>query len=136
MSSEPDSSSCYFRQLDWRSAAASWSAWRGPRSGSVFLIEEVLALNPHSCQRGPSFQMNNSNAMELISSRTIPALDAESLLLCYAKEALFRDKKGFLLYLSKEVPAASTEERLVRLATREALVWLNEAPQDQGSFWS
>lgn len=80
--------------------------------------------------------MNNSNAMELISSRTIPALDAESLLPCHAKEALFRDKQGFLLYLSKEVPSASMEERLVRLATREALVWLNEAPQDQGSFWS
>ncbi|UPK38155.1 hypothetical protein IVB18_13300 [Bradyrhizobium sp. 186] len=73
--------------------------------------------------------------MELICLRTIPAIDTESLLPCEAKEALFRDPHGFLLYLSKEVSSAPTEERLVRLATREALVWLNEAPHDQGSFW-
>ncbi len=73
--------------------------------------------------------------MELICSRTIPILDAESLQPCEGREALFRDGHGFLLYLSKESPSASAEERLLRLATREALVWLNEEPQDQGSFW-
>jgi hypothetical protein len=73
--------------------------------------------------------------MELICSRTIPALDAESLLPCEAREALFRDRNGFLLYLTKEVSTAPSEERLLRLETREALVWLNERPQDHGSFW-
>jgi hypothetical protein len=73
--------------------------------------------------------------MELIYSRTVPAIDAESLLPCEAKEVLFRDRYGFLLYLTKEVSLAPLEERLFRLGTREALVWLNEAPQEQGSFW-
>jgi hypothetical protein len=73
--------------------------------------------------------------MELICLRTIPAIDIESLLPCEAKEALFRDQRGFFLYLSKEGSSAPVEERVVRLAAREALVWLNEAPQDQVSFW-
>lgn len=80
--------------------------------------------------------MIRSSTMELISLRTIPALDAESLLPCDATEALFRDAHGFVLYLTKEMPSAAVEERLVRLVTREAVVWLNESPQDQGSFWS
>jgi hypothetical protein len=73
--------------------------------------------------------------MELIFSRTIPAIDAESLLPCEAKEALFRDRHGFLLYLTKQVSSAAIEERLLRLGTREALVWLNEEQQQLGSFW-
>jgi hypothetical protein len=73
--------------------------------------------------------------MELILSRTIPAIDAESLMPCEAREALFRDRHGFVLYLTKEVPSVAIEERLLRLGTREALVWLNEEPQQQGSFW-
>jgi hypothetical protein len=73
--------------------------------------------------------------MELICSRTIPAIDTESLLPCEAREALFRDRHGFLLYLTKEVSSAPIEERLLRLGARDALVWLNEGPQEQGSFW-
>lgn len=74
--------------------------------------------------------------MELISSRTIPAIDADTLLPSEAREALFRDRHGFLLYLTKKASTASIEERLLRLEAREALVWLNEGPQDQGSFWA
>jgi hypothetical protein len=73
--------------------------------------------------------------MELICSRTIPAIDADSLLPCEAKEVLLRDQQGFLLYLTKEASFAPIEERLLRLGTREAIVWLNEEPQEQGSFW-
>jgi len=90
-----------------------------------------MAARPH-----PDNQIQpQTGSMELICSRTIPAIDAESLQPCEAKEALFRDRHGFLLYLNKQVASAPVEERLLRLETREALVWLNEAPQEQGSFW-
>jgi len=39
------------------------------------------------------------------------------------------------LYLSDGEPWFATEERIIFLGPREALIWLNESPQDQGSFW-
>jgi hypothetical protein len=76
------------------------------------------------------------NEMQLISSRTIASLDAHSLAPTEAKEALFRIDDGFLLYLSDGTTADGREERVVKLGLREALVWLNEEPQDAGSFWT
>jgi len=73
--------------------------------------------------------------MQLICSRTIASLDAQSLAPTEAREALFRVDDGFLLYLSDGATAES-EERVVRLGLREALVWLNEEPQEAGSFWT
>jgi hypothetical protein len=74
--------------------------------------------------------------MQMISSRTIPFIDAGSLAPGEAREALFRDENNsFLLYLSDGVPCSNAEERLVRLELREALIWLNETPQDGASFW-
>ncbi len=78
--------------------------------------------------------MIGSTAMELICSRTIPAIDAETLLPCEAREALFRSGDGFLLYVSRDESVAK-ESKLIALTAREALIWLNEAPQDQGLFW-
>jgi hypothetical protein len=94
-------------------------------------------LHPHRRFRNGSTASHRWIArwIELICSRTVPAIDAESLLPYKAKEALFRDQHGFLLYLTKEASSAPVEERLLRLGTREALVWLNEGPQEQGSFW-
>jgi hypothetical protein len=75
--------------------------------------------------------------MQMISSRIIPFLDACSLVPRQAREALFRDENnGFLLYLSDGAPSSTAEERIVRLEMREALIWLNETSQDEGSFWS
>ena len=71
--------------------------------------------------------------MRLISSRSVPAVDAESLECREAKEALFRQDDGFLLYLSDG--ALHPRERLLSLSYREALIWLNESDQDRGSFW-
>ena len=74
--------------------------------------------------------------MQMISSRIIPFLDAQSLAPGHAREVLFRDeRKGFILYLSDGVSPSATEERIVRLEIREALIWLNETSQDEGSFW-
>ena len=73
--------------------------------------------------------------MQMIYSRIVPFLDTESLVPGQAREALFRDgDNGLILYLSGGVLSAA-EERVVRLDTREALIWLNETAQDEGSFW-
>ena len=72
--------------------------------------------------------------MQMISTRAIAFLDVQSLAPGQAREALFRDGDGsFLLYLCDGEPA--TEERLILLDPREALIWLNESAQDHGSFW-
>jgi hypothetical protein len=73
--------------------------------------------------------------MQMIFSRIIPFLDA-SLVPGEAREALFRDENnGFILYLSNGAPSSATEERIVRLEVREALIWLNEASEHESSFW-
>jgi hypothetical protein len=74
--------------------------------------------------------------MQMISSRTVPFLDTQSLAAGEAREVLIRDHTGrFLLYLSDGEPSPTTEERVIILGPREALIWLNEPLQDQGSFW-
>ena len=75
--------------------------------------------------------------MQMIYSRNIPFIDAQSLAPCQAREALFRDtNRGFVLYLSDGVNSSGMEERIIRLETREALIWLNETSDDVGAFWS
>ena len=75
--------------------------------------------------------------MQMISSRTIPFIDVQSLALGRAREALFRDENnGFILYFSDSVAASKAEERIIRLEVREALIWLNETPEDRGTFWN
>ncbi len=78
----------------------------------------------------------NHTELKMICSRTIPFIDAETLDAREAREALFRDQQGFLLYLSKDVSSEPAEERIFRVGVREALLWLNEDPHDQGSFWA
>lgn len=74
--------------------------------------------------------------MQLISSRTIPFIDTQSLSVGQAREALLHDQhKGFILYLSSGGPPSAMEERVLFLEAREALIWLNEPPEDRGSFW-
>lgn len=75
--------------------------------------------------------------MQMIHSRIIPFLDVQSLAPGRAIEVLFRDvDNSFLLYLSDDTASSEAQERIIRLETREALIWLNEAPQDEGSFWN
>jgi hypothetical protein len=73
--------------------------------------------------------------MQLISSRTIPFLDSQSLAPRQAKEALFRSPNGFVLYLSDGAPQPRLKEKVIHLDTREALLWLGEDPDEPGSFW-
>ena len=75
--------------------------------------------------------------MQLISSRTIPFLDAGSLRNGQAQEALFRNDDGrFILYMTDGRQPSLSEERVIFLELREALIWLNERDQEQGAFWS
>jgi hypothetical protein len=74
--------------------------------------------------------------MQMISSRAVSFIDVQSLAPGLAREALFRDDTGtFFLYLCDGEPSSATEERVIPLHLREALLWLNESTQDQGSFW-
>jgi len=75
--------------------------------------------------------------MQLISSRTIPFLESQSLVAETAQEVLLRDDRGgFILYLADGKPTPTGEERVLFLDLREALIWLNEPAQEQGSFWT
>jgi len=73
--------------------------------------------------------------MKLVCTRRIPALDTNSLEYREAKEALFRHRDGFILYLSDGAPPPSCRERLIYISSREALLWLNEDQAEAGSFW-
>ena len=75
--------------------------------------------------------------MKLVSSRTIPFVDSRSLAPSQAREALFRAKGDrFVLYLADGDPSTAGEERVIFLELREALIWLNEPPEQSGSFWT
>jgi hypothetical protein len=75
--------------------------------------------------------------MQMISSRAVAFLDAQSLTPGQAQEALFRDGEGsFFLYLCDGDHSPVMEERVLLLGLREALLWLNEPAQEQGSFWA
>jgi len=74
--------------------------------------------------------------VQLVSSRIVHFIDSESLEPGQAREILFRDNSGFVLYLSDSDYSSASEERLISLELREALIWLNEGYSDQGSFWT
>ena len=64
--------------------------------------------------------------MEKLHSRTIEYFDGDNLDGRKAREVLFRTPGGFVLYLSSDNQGPTSEERIVRLDAREALLWLNE----------
>ena len=73
--------------------------------------------------------------MQMISSRTIPFLDDQTLAPGEVREALFRDEHyGFILYFSDGMAPSETNERIIRLDMREALIWLNQSSQDGELF--
>ena len=74
--------------------------------------------------------------MHLVASRKCPFIDSRSLEVRSGREALFRQGDGsFILYLSDSDELFEAEERIVRLDARSALIWANEPPENQGSFW-
>jgi len=73
--------------------------------------------------------------MQLLASREYPVIDYQTLAESVGRERLFRGADGsFLLYLSSE-GKPEIEERIVWLEAREAITWLNEEPEQFGSYW-
>ena len=62
-------------------------------------------------------------------------IDYQTLAEFTGRERLFRAVNGaFLLHLSSDWKLAA-EVRIIRLSAREAISWLNETPEEFGSFW-
>ncbi len=72
--------------------------------------------------------MIDLSTTRMICARRVADIDAETLAHYEQQEALLRDENGFLLYLLRTSPIGPAEEKLMRVAAREALVWLNEKP--------
>ena len=73
--------------------------------------------------------------MQLVVSRSYPAIDAETLIEYSAREVLFRTEGGsFLLYMAP-CGGRDCEEHLLVLDCRDALIWLNEPTHAPGSYW-
>jgi hypothetical protein len=73
--------------------------------------------------------------LKLISSRIVPFIDGSSLEERSGREALFRaEDGGYVLYLS-DGSSSGADERLIALAPRDALIWINESADACGSFW-
>jgi hypothetical protein len=72
--------------------------------------------------------------MHLIGSRIIAFLDSQSLAPRQATEAFFVPKRALSSTFPTEHHIPNQRKRLF-LETRVALLWLNEDPDDLGSFW-
>ena len=73
--------------------------------------------------------------MQLMVSRSYPAIDAQTLAEHVARDALFRIPDGsYLLYMASGRQVES-EERILFLDCRDALLWLNETADARGSYW-
>jgi hypothetical protein len=73
--------------------------------------------------------------MQLLASRDYPVIDYQTMGEFIGRERLLRAPDGsFLLHMSSK-GKLEVEERLIWLTVRDALSWLNEAPDDFGSFW-
>jgi hypothetical protein len=73
--------------------------------------------------------------MLLLASREYPVIDYQTMAEFIGHERLFRTTNGaFVLHLSSARKSCE-EERIIRLTTRDAISWLNEVPDQFGSFW-
>jgi hypothetical protein len=73
--------------------------------------------------------------MQLLASRDHPVIDYQTIDEFTGHERLFRATEGeFLLHMSS-VGKHEAEERIIWLTVRDAISWLNEAPDEFGSFW-
>ena len=74
--------------------------------------------------------------MHLLASREYPVIDYQTMAEFIGHERLFRaaDGDAFLLHMSSDWKLAA-EVRIIWLTARDAISWLNEAPEEYGSFW-
>jgi hypothetical protein len=73
--------------------------------------------------------------MQLLASRHYPVVDCQTMTEFIGHERLFRGSDGaFLLHMSSE-GTREADERIIWLNVRDALSWLNDAPDQFGSYW-
>jgi hypothetical protein len=73
--------------------------------------------------------------MQLLASRHYPVIDYQTMGEFIGNERLFRTTDGvFVLHMSSE-GKLEPEERIIWLSVRDTISWLNEAPDEFGSFW-
>jgi hypothetical protein len=78
--------------------------------------------------------LENRIAVQLLACREYPVIDYQTLIEFVGHERLFRAADGsFLLHMSSE--RKETEDRIICLAARDAISWLNEKPDEFGSLW-
>jgi hypothetical protein len=72
--------------------------------------------------------------MQLISSRTYPYLDTQTLVERQARDTLLRiNENEFLLHMTSD--DCVEEERLVWFDCRAALLWINQEAEEFGIDW-
>jgi hypothetical protein len=72
--------------------------------------------------------------MQLISSRTYPFLDTQTLVERQARDTLLRiGENEFILHMTCD--DSGVEERLVRFDCRAALLWISQEAEEYGSDW-
>jgi hypothetical protein len=87
----------------------------------IFLISDIFWI----------FQI----AMHFLASREYPVIDDQTMAELVGHERLFRSPNGvFWLHMSSD-GKAGTEERIIQLTARDTITWLNEEPEQFGSFW-
>jgi hypothetical protein len=73
--------------------------------------------------------------MQLLASRDYPVIDYQTMGEFIGCERLFRTTDGaFLLHMSSKGKLEAAE-RIIWLTVRDAISWLNEPPDEFGSFW-
>ena len=74
--------------------------------------------------------------MQLIASRSYSFIETGSLEHKVTNETLVRDRDGTLiLHIAERAGLVRSDERVVHLGLREALIWINEPSDGSGSFW-
>ena len=73
--------------------------------------------------------------MKLLASREYPVIDYQTLAAFIGHERLFRMPNGQLLLHMSSAGNLEPEERVIWVSLRDAMTWLNEPPEQYGSFW-
>jgi hypothetical protein len=73
--------------------------------------------------------------MQLLASRNYPVIDYQTMDEFIGRERLFRATENEFLLLMSSEGKLEADERIIWLTVRDAISWLNEAPDELGSFW-
>jgi hypothetical protein len=84
---------------------------------------------------GLGYFLDRQITMQFLVSREYPVVDYQTMAEFIGHEGLFRTTNGvFWLHMSSD-RKPGTEERIIQLTARDSITWLNEGPEQFGSFW-